>query len=83
MAADTGTTKKDLHTLHGLIVAIQEERFRLIIPEGQGYLLTLAKSAPVSPRDLHRWRSRGITVVVRYTGQPNLESGIAWAVAAE
>jgi hypothetical protein len=66
--------------LRGVILAVQEERFRLLGGDGQGYLLTLAKGAAASPRDLRAWHVQQTAVTVEYTGEPNLESGIARAV---
>jgi hypothetical protein len=63
--------------LRGTIVAVQEERFRLVSPEGQGYLLTLAKQAPTGAKALEEWRRTRALVEVRYEGQPNLETGLA------
>ncbi len=69
-----------MKTIQGTIVAVQEERFRLVSSEGQGYLLTLAKEAFTSPRELDSWRRANTLVEVRYDGQPNLEDGIAWRI---
>jgi len=69
-----------VNTIKGRIIAIQEERFRLLSAEGQGYLLTLSKHASTQPQDLERWRKGDTLVEVRYRGQPNLETGVAWSV---
>ena len=66
-----------MKTITGKIIAIQEERFRILTDAGQGYLLTLAKSAPVSPFQLDVWRRAGVLVEVQFTGQPDLVSGVA------
>ncbi len=69
-----------MKTIQGIIVAIQEGRFRLVSPEGQGTLLTLAIQASTSARELEMWRRANTLVEVRYEGQPNLESGVAWHI---
>lgn len=69
-----------MKTIQGTIVAVQEERFRLVSPEGQGYLLTLAKPISTHTRELETWRSASTLVEVRYDGQPNLENGVAWRI---
>jgi hypothetical protein len=79
----THNPQKDSPILRGIIVAIWEERFRLLSPDGQGCLLTFSKTAPVGPRDLRGWRNRITPVRVRYNGQPNFVTGIAWSVQAE
>jgi hypothetical protein len=69
-----------MKTIQGTIAAIQEGRFRLVSPAGQGYLLTLAKQVSTSARELDTWRRAKTLVEVRYAGQPNLESGVAWHI---
>ncbi len=73
-------TKTHETTVTGSIVAIQEERFRLIGREGQGYLLTLANPASNDLADLERWRRDQMLVSVRFSGEPNLASGVARSV---
>jgi hypothetical protein len=67
-------------TIQGTIVAVQEERFRLVSPEGQGYLLTLAIPISTRAQELETWHRASTLVEVRYDGQPNLESGVAWHI---
>jgi hypothetical protein len=69
-----------VNTIKGKIVAIQEERFRLMSPEGQGYLLTLAKHTATGARDLAYWHETGALVEVAYSGQPHLDTAVAWDV---
>ncbi len=69
-----------MKTVQGTIVAVQEERFRLVSREGRGYLLTLAKHASTRTRELEDWRKGQMLVEVHYSGQPDLESGVAWEV---
>jgi hypothetical protein len=76
----TEMIKRKLSVIQGRIVAIQEERFRLISPEGQGYLLTLSKPAAEQIGELKSWHRSGTQVEVQFTGEPNLESGIAVAI---
>ncbi len=73
-------TEHDLHSIRGLILAVQEERFRLLSQDGQGYLLTLAKHASTGLRELDYWRESGALVKVEYSGQPNLDTGVAWSI---
>ena len=66
----------------GRIVAVQEQRFRLATDEGQVYLLTLARGAPLdgeSLRDLHRQQAR---VTVAFSGEPNVLGGVAHKLRA-
>jgi hypothetical protein len=69
-----------LNTIKGTIIAIQEERFRLVSRDGQGYLLTLANHAAAGLRELDGWRRNETLVEVAYTGEPNLDTGVAWEV---
>jgi hypothetical protein len=69
-------------TAAGHIIAVQEQRFRLVTDAGQGLLLTLSHHAPVDENDLHLWHQTRAHVAVTYQGQPNLDSGIAHAVKA-
>jgi hypothetical protein len=64
----------------GHIIAVQEQRFRLVNQTGQVLLLTLANHAKQSDADLHRWQEEGAVVTVAYTGEPNLDSGVAHSV---
>ncbi len=61
----------------GRISVVQEERFRLITDDGRGLLLTLGNDAGIEPQDLRGYHARGSKVMVEYTGEPNLESGLA------
>ncbi len=64
----------------GLIVAVQEERFRLVSPEGQGYLLNLTWRATGRIGQLKNWHRNQVPVRVQYEGEANLESGVAVTV---
>ncbi len=68
------------HVVTGHIVAIQEERFRLMTDSGNTLLLTLGKFSKVSSDDLCQWHAEGAHVSVDYQGEPNLASGIALSV---
>lgn len=70
---------KEIKTANGYIVAIQEERFRLMTDEGQALLLTLGRFAGRTS-DLHRWHTARQHVRVEYSGEPNLESGVARSI---
>lgn len=69
-------------TVSGHITVVQEERFRLVTDTGQGLLLTLSNHAGLDADDLCRFRDAGTRVVVRYDGEPNLESAVARSVRA-
>ena len=64
----------------GHITLVQEQRFRLATDSGQGYLFTLGHDARLDAGDLCRLRDTRTHVVVEYTGEPGLESGVAHAV---
>ncbi len=64
-------------TVQGRIIVVQEGRFRLMTPTGQGLLLTLSPFAPVSIADLRRWREAATLLTVTYTGEPGLASAVA------
>jgi hypothetical protein len=64
----------------GYITVVQEQRFRLLTNEGQGLLLTLAHHASLTGSDLRRLQTANVHVVVEYTSEPNLDSGVAHVV---
>jgi hypothetical protein len=66
----------------GHITSVQETRFRLMKETGESLLLTLSHSANLAPSDLCRLRDSQRRVVVEYTGEPNLESGVAHRIRA-
>lgn len=61
----------------GRIVALQEERFRLLTDSGQVYLLTLGRHAPIDASTLAALHQRQAHVIVGYTGEPNLSGCVA------
>jgi formate dehydrogenase major subunit len=67
----------------GQVRAVQEQRFRLITDDGRGLLLTLAHDAGIDGPALARCAREGARVTVQYEGEPNLDSGVAHAVAVE
>ncbi len=67
-----------MHRAHGTIVAVQEDRFRLVTEAGETLLLTLARGGRTSR--LVRWQAAGLRVNVAFSGEPNLVSGIAHSV---
>jgi hypothetical protein len=69
-----------LETVTGKIAVLQEARFRLITDEGQGLILTLSRSASVTPEQLWEFHRRGARVLVEYHGTPSTETGVATAV---
>ncbi len=69
-----------VHEATGRIIAVQEERFRLLTDTGDTLLLTVATFAPFGPSDLKQWHKQDAHVRVTYTGEPNLVSGAARSV---
>ena len=61
----------------GSILAVQEQRFRLLTAGGQVYLLTLAHDAPLESADLSRLQEQKVEVTVDFDGQPNFKGGVA------
>jgi hypothetical protein len=64
----------------GRIIAVQEQRFRLQTENGQGLLLTLAVNANIDSQDLHRLRAAQTWILVEYSGEPNLATGVAYLI---
>lgn len=64
----------------GHIIAVQEDRFRMVGDSGKGYLFTLFHGARISRKDLSRWKDAEVKILVRYKGDPNLATGIAHEV---
>ncbi len=69
-----------LQRARGIIVAVQEDRFRLTTLKGVTLLLTLANHAGVRITDLRDWQAAQVQVQVWYSGEPNLVSGVARSV---
>ncbi len=63
----------------GQIIAVQEQRFRLLTNSGQALLLTLGTHARLAV-DLGDLMRNQALVRVAYTGEPNLASGIVRSV---
>jgi hypothetical protein len=61
----------------GRVLAVQEQRFRLLTEGGQVYLLTLAHNAPLEPVDLCDLQDRKVEVTVDFEGEPNLKGCVA------
>lgn len=64
------------HMAKGQIIAVQEQRFRMVTGDGRGLLLTLHNRAH-TPADLRTLERAGTLVQVTFTGEPNLTTGIA------
>ncbi len=64
----------------GHITMVQEQRFRLFTPAGQGLLLTLSHKASLRGEDLKRLYQEHTPVEVLYEGPPNLAAGVALEV---
>ena len=58
--------------VRGIIILVQEDRFRLEDAQGHGFLFILGRQAGASMRDLHRWSESRIPVTVQYEGPPDL-----------
>jgi hypothetical protein len=52
-------------------VLVQEDRFRLIDPNGRGYLFTLGHRSGVTAEQLEAWQARRQAVRVGYSGRPD------------
>ncbi len=65
-----------MRTVTGVVMAVQEQRFRMMTDSGQNLLLTLHNLArlPAGLSELQRART---PVRVTYQGEPNLSTGIA------
>ena len=61
----------------GRVLAVQEQRFRLLTEGGQVYLLTLAHDAPLRQTDLCDFQERNVEVSVDFQGEPNFSGGVA------
>ena len=66
----------------GVIVVVQEDRFRLLTADGQGLAFILGARAALGSAELRRWRDAALPVVVRYRGEPDM-GAVAVAVAPE
>ncbi len=75
-------TKSQTQTVQGHITVVQEERFRMMTEGGQGLLFTLGNSIWHSAADLRHFRDTRTPVVVEYSGEPNLSTGVAHKVQA-
>ena len=65
----------------GRILLIQEDRFRIVDDTGRGYLFALSHDALISERVLRLMHEAQVPVCVRYEGEPNVDSGIAYEVS--
>ncbi|MEN6624129.1 MAG: hypothetical protein ABFD50_21605 [Smithella sp.] len=64
-----------LKYLNGHLLMIQEDRIRMQADDGRGFLLTLVPNAEMGDlEDLLKSKAR---VLVRFEGEPDLDSGIA------
>ncbi len=64
-----------MHIVTGRILAVQEERLRIVTDTGQCLLLTLLKNASL-PAGLAELQHTQAQVRVEYRGEPNLASGV-------
>jgi hypothetical protein len=65
----------------GRISLVQEDRFLLVDARGRGFLFTLDKRGGCGAADLARWCAAGVTVGVRYRGDPNTRAIAARVLA--
>jgi hypothetical protein len=61
----------------GRIIALQEQRFRLLTDAGQVYVLTLARDACLDASALSALHADQTRVTVDFNGEPNLTGGVA------
>jgi hypothetical protein len=64
----------------GRIIALQEQRFRLLTDAGQVYVLTLARDARLDASALSAFHAKQARVTVDFSGEPNVSGGVARAV---
>lgn len=62
----------DRGELRGVILVVQEDRFRLQDERGRGYLLTLGRRAGISMDGVRRAAALGLPIRVHYKGMPDL-----------
>ncbi len=72
--------EKEIQSVKGRILLIQEERFRLLAERGQSLLFTLAHNASPDVSELEKWHQADIPVLVEFEGEPGLESCVAHTV---
>lgn len=70
-----------MKTVTGVLIAVQEERIRMVADDGAGLLFTLANGVH-APDKLSGLGNSNLRVRVDYTGDPNLLSGVAHAIVA-
>ncbi len=68
------------NSVTGYITAVQEQRFRLMTDRGSNLLLTLGNFLRLSHQDLRSFHSTHAHVRVEYTGEPDLDSGVAHSI---
>ena len=66
--------------LAGRITAIQEQRFRLATSDGRSFLFTLDRKSRVQLPAVRLLQKSHTPVRVEYSGEPNIDSGIAHSV---
>ena len=71
------------HTAKGYIIAVQEERFRMVTEDGQGLLLGLSNNPTISLEELQDWQQNQSLVSVEYRGEPNLASALVIRIKLE
>jgi hypothetical protein len=64
----------DTGTVSGHITIVQEDRFRLVTDDGQGFLFTLSAHGSTTPADLLRFLHAGTHLEIEYSGIPGLEN---------
>jgi hypothetical protein len=65
----------------GRIIVVQENRFRLVGDNGRSYLFALHHAGDPQIEDLQRWQQDGTRLMVEYTGEPNIATGVAHSVS--
>ena len=66
-----------MQTSHGVILLVQEHRFRLVDDDGGHALFVLAHGAPLEWQDLERLQQAGKPVVVSHEPAPGKIAAIA------
>ena len=72
-----------MHSVQGVINAVQEGRFQLAADDGRVLQFVLSHKAGVEPQDLPRLQAASVRVRVNYDDGGRLIAGIAKGIEAE
>ena len=66
-----------MQTATGVIIAVQEGRFRLALPDGRSVQFVLSSHAPLDPQDLPALAAAERPVTVHFEAGPHLDTRMA------